>query len=330
MRRRKSFLARFLEESKVSLDLTLAARRHRADVYLVTAPFLSALLFAPLLLPCRKLVLDVRDLTWEYAVEGGVPVRLAQAVLRIGSRWALRRARLISASSPHEVSYISAMRGAPPVVHISNGVEAQLVEMLSARSDPPEPLVLYAGTLGYAQGVGIFAELAASAPELQFLAVGEGVERTPLEAASRDLSNLAVEPRVPRNDLIDLYGRAGALFLRLRPGFESAVPSKIYEYAATGRPIVYMGGEESACWRQLQTFEGVRRVDDGDTNAAVSALRQAIAERARSSGNPHTVLRKFTREKQAEKLFEAMLSVAATAASGGGPPVDAAIPRAIA
>jgi len=310
-RRHEGFLARFAEESKVSLKLLLAARKVRADVYVVTSPFLSSLLLAPLVLPHRKLVLDVRDLTWEYQVEGGLPIRAAQAILRAWSHWALRSARLISASSVQEVTYLSAMRGAPAVVHVSNGVEAKLVQALSAQTPGPEPLVLYAGTLGYAQGVEIFGSLAQTAPDLKFLAVGDGVERASLQAAAKRLPNLTVEQRLPRNELVDLYGRAGALFLRLRPGFRSAVPSKIYEYAATGRPIVYMGSDQDACWRQLQAFDGVQRVDDDDTKAAIAALRQAIAMgRKASSRNPEVVLQSFTRERQAEKLLEAILGIA--------------------
>jgi len=310
--RARGFLGRFLEEGRTALSLLRAARRTPADVYLVTSPFLGALLAAPLLLPASRLAFDVRDLTWEYRIDGGAGVRLAQRVLRGLAFWALRRARLVSASSPAEQAYLAKVAGPDRVVLVSNGVEAGFAAALAAiPRGAARGRVLYAGTVGRAQGAAILADVAALAPDLSITVAGEGAERALLERR-RDagLANLRVPARVSREGMAALYAQADVLFLRLRPGFASAAPSKLYEYAATGLPVVYMGAAADGCWRRLQGFEGVWRVEDEDAAGAAAALREAAASGlAPIAANQRRVREAFTREIQAGHLASAISDV---------------------
>jgi len=58
--------------------------------------------------------------------------------------------------------------------------------------------------------------------------------------AVQGLESVVVEPPVPRSALLEAYRAADVLFLHLNdlPAFEKVLPSKIFEYAATGKPIV--------------------------------------------------------------------------------------------
>ena len=53
-------------------------------------------------------------------------------------------------------------------------------------------------------------------------------------------NNVVLSPPVPRYRLLDEYAQADVLLLHLnnKKAFEKVIPSKIFEYAVTGKPIV--------------------------------------------------------------------------------------------
>ena len=63
------------------------------------------------------------------------------------------------------------------------------------------------------------------------------VLRDSLQAS--DLDNVELLPPVAREDLLGLYRECDVLFLHLNdfPAFKRVLPSKLFEYAATGKPI---------------------------------------------------------------------------------------------
>jgi glycosyltransferase involved in cell wall biosynthesis len=54
------------------------------------------------------------------------------------------------------------------------------------------------------------------------------------------LGNVSISGPVSRNQLLEEYRAADILFLHLndQPAFRKVLPSKIFEYAATGKPIL--------------------------------------------------------------------------------------------
>jgi glycosyltransferase involved in cell wall biosynthesis len=109
---------------------------------------------------------------------------------------------------------------------------------------PQRPIrVLYAGNLGEGQGLHhILPELTLLlGKSVQFIVVGDGGRRAALEAALAGLSEHSVTlvKPVKRSDLIKMYCEADVLFVHLNdlPAFEKVLPSKLFEYAATGKPV---------------------------------------------------------------------------------------------
>ena len=56
----------------------------------------------------------------------------------------------------------------------------------------------------------------------------------------RDCKNIELLDAVDRSELIDIYAKADILFLHLNDflSFRKVLPSKIFEYAASGKPII--------------------------------------------------------------------------------------------
>ncbi len=76
----------------------------------------------------------------------------------------------------------------------------------------------------------------------RFVVIGDGGHIDILTAAVRDrrLDDIEIRPLVPRAELIHDYRQADVLFLLLHavPALDNVLPSKFFEYAALGKPIL--------------------------------------------------------------------------------------------
>ena len=102
--------------------------------------------------------------------------------------------------------------------------------------------LVYAGNIGEGQGLHTilpeFANLARG--NYQFCVIGDGGRKQQLIDSISYTDNIELLPPVNRQELIEEYLKADILFLHLNdyPAFKKVLPSKIFEYAATGKPIL--------------------------------------------------------------------------------------------
>lgn len=164
---------------------------------------------------------------------------------------AYRGAAAITTVSPGLVELLSAKASAVGRVWlVPNGVE---VDRFHPDSDPllsreqvgwgEEFTVVYAGTVGLAQGIGTLLEAARLlGPGVKIRVVGDGVERPALEARMRamNLANITFHPPVPREGVPEILAAAdaGLVILRKGPLFEDSLPTKLLETMAAARPVI--------------------------------------------------------------------------------------------
>lgn len=105
--------------------------------------------------------------------------------------------------------------------------------------------VMYAGAIGLAQGLDTVLEAAVllrDLTEVQFVLVGDGVQRATLEAAVRDrkLDNVRFLGYYPMDAMPSLYALADVLLIHLRddPLFRITIPHKTFTYMASGKPVL--------------------------------------------------------------------------------------------
>ncbi len=132
-------------------------------------------------------------------------------------------------------------------MYFPNGIDDEFIPLPSrviSRAKAKSPyLVLYAGNLGEGQGLhAIIPSLAkAMRGQLRFRVIGDGGRKTHLKKALEEIGvdNVSLEDPVNRNALVDAYQAADVLFLHLNDyeAFKKVLPSKIFEYASTGKPI---------------------------------------------------------------------------------------------
>lgn len=105
-------------------------------------------------------------------------------------------------------------------------------------------VALFAGTIGYASGAEILADVAgrlAAYPRILLLVVGEGVVKENLQtlAVQRKVDNMRFMPFQPEQDLAQMQSTADVGLVTLRPASGvSSVPSKVLGYMSAGRAVI--------------------------------------------------------------------------------------------
>ncbi|MFC4313371.1 glycosyltransferase family 4 protein [Steroidobacter flavus] len=193
------------------------------------------------------LYLDIRDLfvdTIYDVLSGPAAWPIKQVFSRVES-WTMRRANRINAVSRGFEGYFRERYPQVPMAFFTNGIDD---EFLNVPAAPPttktdgRAVVLYAGNLGEGQGLHhILPGMArALSDRVRFVVIGDGGRRRDLETAVAGLSNVELRKPVQRADLIGAYQAADVLFLHLGDyaAFEKVLPSKLFEYAALGKPVL--------------------------------------------------------------------------------------------
>ena len=128
----------------------------------------------------------------------------------------------------------------------TNGVDEQFLKskIRCKEQNFRRPLtVVYAGNFGEGQGLHNIVPKLAKRFEvtIQFVLVGDGGQKQKLLSAIKMLGckNIEIQRPLDRKELWRLYQKADILFLHLNDhkAFEKVLPSKLFEYASTGKPI---------------------------------------------------------------------------------------------
>jgi len=127
----------------------------------------------------------------------------------------------------------------------TNGIDGEFLGRSFKKETPtPERIITYAGNIGQGQGLEKIIPTVAkmTEDENEFWVIGDGGMRSMLEENLRNqrVTNVVLHNPVGREELMEFYRQSDYLFLHLNdcPAFEKVLPSKIFEYAATGKPII--------------------------------------------------------------------------------------------
>lgn len=122
-------------------------------------------------------------------------------------------------------------------------------------------VVGYSGNMGRGHDFEALLEAAESFladTRVRFLFIGSGARKQEIqdEAASRGLSNILFRPFQPRDQLAKSLTVPDVHIVSLRPGMCGLiVPSKFYGALAAGRPLIFLGPEESEIARVIDEYD---------------------------------------------------------------------------
>lgn len=230
-----------------------------------------------------RLHLDIRDLFVDTMddVFKDHPVRFLIPIFRYLERWTFRKAATVSLVSQGFVDYVKDIVPDVPVDIFTNGIDEQFVSTNhcpSIKRDPPT--VLYAGNIGEGQGLENILPQSANrfGSRIRFLVIGDGGRRRVLESAISNCPNVVLMEPIGREALIDQYREADVLFLHLNDyqAFLKVLPSKIFEYGATGKPIL-AGVTGYAADFLNSHVTGAEVFNPCDVNGMVDSLQRLLA-----------------------------------------------------
>jgi glycosyltransferase involved in cell wall biosynthesis len=226
------------------------------DAVLVSSPPVSYLIPGWVLRRLRKiyLVVDVRDLWIDWAEELELfPFEWMIRLLKKFERSVIFNADHLTVATRGFKNILTGRYGIPDerVTVVYNGLDtimspASTLDRAETNGKGKENdgriSILYAGNLGPSQNLkALVTGLQQSLSKWQDLnvrIVGDGLQLPALKAVESD--RLSVDGRVERSRVAELYAAADAYLLHLADMevFRNTVPSKIFEYAAYGKPII--------------------------------------------------------------------------------------------
>jgi colanic acid biosynthesis glycosyl transferase WcaI len=304
--------------------------RERYDVIYATSPPLFVGAAALIISYARRipLVFEVRDLWPESAVALGElsnPHVIRWAYWLEGACY--RQARKIVVTAQEMVEYLL-RRGfeASKIAVVRNGANTELF-----RFDPfarqhlrnvlgleDNFVVVYAGLLGIAQGLGASLEaakqLATTEARVHFLYIGDGPVKGVLQEQAEDLglTNVTFLPAQPR-ETIPGYLSAGdvALVPLTRKRLLGALPSKMFDAMACQRPVL-LGAEGEACQVLYEADAGIVAPPERPSALAAAVLRlrddPELCARYGQNGR-RAVVACYSREAQAQQLVQLLQEV---------------------
>jgi glycosyltransferase involved in cell wall biosynthesis len=263
-----------------------------------------------------KLYLDIRDIFTEAmeAMLASSYLRFMMPVFRVLERWAFNSADKINVVS---AGFLPEMRRIAPSTMpsiFSNGIDEEFINQdFSSPCLANLPLVLYAGNIGEGQGLHhiVPAVAAETAGKIRFSFLGDGGRRKALQEKldEKALGNVNIIDPVPRSDLFSYYRKADVLFLHLNDfkAFHRVLPSKIFEYAATGKPIL-AGVSGYAAEFLKENVPGVEVFDPCNVEGMIIGLNRLL-------GGPRKLDRsefcaKFRRQYIMDEMAADILSMA--------------------
>jgi glycosyltransferase involved in cell wall biosynthesis len=300
--------------SYVSFALSAAAfgsvYLERADYLLVESPPLFLGLTGLLLarLKRARMIFNVSDLWPESAVRLGV-VRAGSAVHRISASlegFCYRHAWLVTGQSMEIASSVSTRFPDCKTFHLSNGADSDVFGPDRATAESRKLLrrdgncvALYAGLHGLAQGLEFLvdaAECLSSSTNVELILMGDG----PKKSSVVDRVHHHRIPRVrfldprPHCEMPAILAAADVLLVPLLRYIPGAVPSKLYEAMASGRPVVLVAEGEAA--RIVRDHDAGLVVAPGDLSGLVHALRTLSSDgdlRGRLGANGRAAAERF-------------------------------------
>lgn len=325
----EGFVRRALDYLSFAVTATIGGLFERADVVVATSPQFFTTLSGWTISKLKRLpwVFEVRDLWPESVVAVGAmrKSRLIDIFERLELALYRSAARVVVVTPAFRANLIS--RGIDPgcVEVVTNGVDLGAWR----RSDRDSTykhrlgadgkfLIAYVGTHGMAHGLDFIVRSARKLPEAHFLFIGDGAERRALiELAERErVENVSFLAPVPKHEVAGHLSNADAVLVPLRKSetFKSVIPSKIFEAAAMGLPIL-LGVEGQAA--EIITSHGAGICFEPENTAQfVDCVRRLATDEAlchRLAKGGASLARAYDRNRLADQFLGILNTIQAQA-----------------
>ncbi len=238
------------------------------------------------------LVFNIQDVFPDAAVEtGAITNRRIIAVARWLERVSYHRAAAVTVLSDDLRENVAAKvkPSRRNRVHvIPNFVDTERIRpgerMTPLRAElgiGDEPVVLYAGNVGFSQSLEMVVDAASDLPQATFVINGDGAARASLEARAAGLTNVRFSGYQPKERVPEVLATGDIHLVPLKRGLgRVSVPSKTYSILAAGRPVLAAIDPGTEVPRMLAASGGGITVPPDDPAAFLAGLRSLLDDPA--------------------------------------------------
>lgn len=258
-------------------------RGQQYDVVIATSSRLMTAALGALVARSKRtpLYLDIRDIFVD-TIDGVFPPWLAALTVRPFSmieRMTIKSAAIINLVSSGFLDYFRSRYPNQRFTCHTNGIDEEFLHALPqpVKNDSSGLTVLYAGNIGDGQGLHhILPELAQKLEgRITFKLFGDGGRFKLLQEKLQEagVKNVELLQPVARQQLLEEYASADVLFLHLNDveAFKKVLPSKLFEYGATGKPI-WAGLRGHAAEFAVTELDNVAIFEPCNVEDAIAAL----------------------------------------------------------
>ena len=301
-----NFFARIMHELWSSVKLNYYNLRIHSEVSIFSIPYLMLLPVSGVfsIFYNRRKVLEIRDIVWLYLefAGSGISLTTKKIVDSIALNFVYKFDFIITVTQS-QLDYLCAE--GVPANHarvIPNGIDKVRFQHLSSLNINKNSsiVITYAGTIGLAQNLITLVEAARLLKNnfsYHFCIAGKGNDLPKVLNAIElnHLSNIEYLGELEWSDLMKLYSNSSILYAQLTnsPSLLAAKPTKIFEYASTGLPIIFGGFGEGE--RLVSKLENCRCIKPDDPEALVRTIGD-INHGVISSYNKHLIKDNYIRE----------------------------------
>lgn len=194
----------------------------------------------------RKLILNVSDLWPSAGFElGALKEGLSYKILQKLERFNYKSADLVLGQSNEILTHVGKITSKPQLFLYRNYPNIKRTEIIETIINSGPLRIVYAGLLGVAQGILMLCEKL-DYKHIELHIYGSGAEEEEIKLFIKNNTNLPVffHGRIDRTLLHAELKKYDIVIIPLLNRIYGSVPSKIFEYAKLGMPMVYFGGGE--------------------------------------------------------------------------------------
>ncbi len=238
------FALRAYYEIKYISKLIKIANSTYCDITIATAPYMFMIPLVSFRVKGKK-ILDIRDLVWEYIAEKNFIKKIIKFSFQTIMKPSIKRFDQVVVTNDREVKLLEENYITKKIDTVYNGISLERYEELIKidKLNSEKFTVTYIGNIGFAHNLQLLVSVAKELKEINFVIIGDGMELEDIKeyAIKNNIKNVEFTGKLTWDKIKPYYENSTVLYAQLQERLLSAMPSKLYEYASTGLPIIYGG-----------------------------------------------------------------------------------------